>query len=287
MNSPFSFLIAVSVVSLIACQNSSPAEKLTDDGEYQVAVDKAVSNVAEVGEVKSSCPADMQTITGMYCPEVSEPCLRFRGPPGSKPVVCEKFGEPKCLSKHKVPMAFCVDTFEWPNQKGVLPQVKMSWYDAKNACESVGKRLCSEPEINFACEGEEMMPYPYGNGRDRVSDACNQDRTPITPFIWGWNKDHTQMIQVGERPLSEVDQRMPSGSKPECRSKSGVFDIVANVDEWIFDKNGRKDHQPFFSVLHSGHYVKGARNRCRGTTTVHGPTFSFYITGTRCCKDIN
>ena len=246
----------------------------------------APNNMDNVGEIHQACPASMQTVKGMYCPSVSEPCIRFRGPPGSKPVVCEKFGEPKCLSKNRVYMEFCVDTYEYPDQKGVLPQVKMSWYDADNACKSVGKRLCSEEEITFACEGEDTKPYPYGNGKDRISDACNQDRPAITPFIWGWNKDHTQRIQIGERPLEEVDQRVPSGSKPECVSPFGVYDIVSNADEWIYDRNGRKDHQPFFSALHGGHWVKGARNRCRATTTVHGPTFSFYVTGTRCCTDI-
>ncbi len=50
----------------------------------------------------------------------------------------------------------------------------MSWVDAKKQCEDIGKRLCTEEEFNFACEGEAMLPYTYGYERDAAK--CNIDK---------------------------------------------------------------------------------------------------------------
>ena len=84
---------------------------------------------------------------------MSERCLRYKAPT-------------ECLSKKRVPMRFCMDRYEWPNQKGELPGLLVSWTDAEKECEAKGKRLCTEDEFNFACEGEEMLPYTYGYERD-------------------------------------------------------------------------------------------------------------------------
>lgn len=239
-----------------------------------------------LGEVHSSCRSDMVEVRGNYCKVVKETCLRHRPPVKPHPYVCEEWAPSECQSNSRTPMDFCIDTYEWPNIKGELPQVEMTWYDADQACKHVGKRLCSPDEVVFACEGEDMKPYPYGDGLVRDSTACNIDRDPIDPFLWGWNKDHTERIQVGLRPLDVVDQRVPSGSFPRCVSPFGVYDIVGNADEWSYDVTGNKDKAPYFSDLHSGHWVWGARNQCRGFTPDHGPTFSMYVTGARCCADV-
>lgn len=236
----------------------------------------------------------MVEVNGDFCPNVQHECLQYRGPPGSRKYVCEKYGPSKCLSATRRHMDFCMDQYEYPNVKGELPKTEMTWYQAKDACTSVGKRLCTTQESIFACEGEQMKAYPYGDGMTRDATACNTDRDPIVPFIFGWNKDHTKQIQVGLRPLAEVDQRAVSGAFPNCVSPFGVYDGVGNLDEWTTNPNNKAgpSGEPsttnvrlYFSVLHSGHYVRGARNECRGITPGHGPTFSMYITGARCCSD--
>jgi formylglycine-generating enzyme required for sulfatase activity len=58
-------------------------------------------------------------------------------------------------------MDFCMDRYEFPNQNGENPWIAVNWYDANLICEQQGKRLCTEPEWNFACEGEQTRPYPY------------------------------------------------------------------------------------------------------------------------------
>jgi formylglycine-generating enzyme required for sulfatase activity len=147
----------------------------------------------------------------------------------------------------------------------------MSWLEAKYSCASVGKRLCTDDEFTFACEGPQMKPYPYGDGYKRDSSACNIDRRPwIDPWV---------------NPFEVVDRRTASGAFERCHSDFGVYDIVGNVDEWVYNTRGRTDRAPWVSGLMGGHWVAGIRNRCRAITDSHEPTFVFYVTGARCCAD--
>src|SRR5690606_41418868 len=88
---------------------------------------------------------------------------------------CLKYVEPsRCLSKKKQQLDFCIDRYEYPNALGELPWVLTSWRQAQNLCREQGKRLCTEDEYNFACEGPEMLPYVNGYVRD--PETCNIDR---------------------------------------------------------------------------------------------------------------
>jgi len=66
----------------------------------------------------------------------------------------------------------------------------------------------------FACEGEEMRPYPYGFSRD--SSACNADQTDL--------------INAAGRLK---DLRAPGGSFARCVSPFGVFDLAGNLEEFV------------------------------------------------------
>src|SRR5579871_73633 len=74
----------------------------------------------------------------------------------------------RVLSQHieTAPMHFCIDRFEYPNRRGVYPWIMVDWVEARTMCAREGKRLCTEAEWTFACEGEEALPYPYGYERD-------------------------------------------------------------------------------------------------------------------------
>ena len=119
-----------------------------------------------------NCPKDMQWVHGLYCTKVEQNCKSYLDPEGSKFTRrCKEFEPTKCVG-NKVPMSFCMDTNEYSSD-GILPKSDMSWTEAKAICQSSGKRLCSEPEWTFACEGEDS--YPYSTGLVRPSDKCNMD----------------------------------------------------------------------------------------------------------------
>lgn len=104
----------------------------------------------------------------------------------------------------------CIDMFEFPNKKDAMPQTNVSFEEAKDLCRSVGKRLCSTEEWQWACSGLEEYTYPYGFQLDE--HYCNRDG------------------------IEEVEV---SGRRSRCYSKFGVYDMVGNVFEWVTDSEGK------------------------------------------------
>lgn len=195
------------------------------------------------------------------------------------PERCSEYDRDKWLSISKdLPtqnIDVCVDRYEYPNRKGEWPIIMVSWYEARDACKNEGKRLCSEDEWTFACEGEEASPYPNGYTRER--DACVNDQP--------WKKFDGQalMPRTGKNAMLELDrlwQGLPSGSRAACKSQSGVYDLTGNIDEWT--KSSIAGERP--SVLKGG-YWGPVRTRCRPATKAHDETHTFYQQGFRCCSD--
>ena len=48
---------------------------------------------------------------------------------------------------------------------------RITFHEAEALCKKDSKRLCTENEWTFACEGEEVRPYPYGYTRDTRADG--------------------------------------------------------------------------------------------------------------------
>nr|MDO8113390.1 SUMF1/EgtB/PvdO family nonheme iron enzyme [Candidatus Sigynarchaeota archaeon] len=225
----------------------------------------------------SSCPGDMKEVKGEWCPQVEQKCLRWldvdqrpEANSGIGPLRCAEFAPSKCISKNRKKMSFCMDTYEAPNREGAMPIVTIDWYDAKRACESEGKRLCTREEWTFSCEGPDARPYPYGDGLHRNASMCNIDQPSMDPSL----------------PRSEWpkhNRSVASGAMPDCVSVFGVHDLTGNVDEWVNNTAGSMTKAPFRSGLQGG-YWGPVRTRCRPMTDVHGPTHSFYQEGYRCCK---
>lgn len=170
------------------------------------------------------------------------------------------------------PMHFCMDRFEYPNRKGEYPILYVNFPEAEEVCRGQSKRLCTEDEWTFACEGEDARPYPYGFERDK--DACVTDKAwrPYDPSAYG--KKDTLV-----RELDKLWQGVPSGSQPRCRSPFGVYDMTGNIDEWTRSSiRGRP------SILKGG-YWGPVRTRCRPATRAHGEAHVFYQQGLRCCGD--
>jgi formylglycine-generating enzyme len=222
----------------------------------------------------AACPNDMLEITGDFCPEVIQNCINVDKSVHNVNgyVRCLEFEPSKCLSKKRIPMHFCMDKYEWPNQKDNKPEIMISWYDMKKNCEAEDKRLCLDNEWTMACEGNDILPYPYGYKRDIY--ACNIDHQQMPWF-------DASKSGMNKEIASRLDQRVPSGSMLGCVSPYGVYDMTGNVDEWVVNSSGK----PYVSSLKGGHWVKGARNRCRPDTLIHGPETVYYEIGGRCCKD--
>ncbi len=110
--------------------------------------------------------------------------------------------------------AYCIDTYEFPNQAGSRPRAHVTWPQAASLCAEVGKRLCTEDEWERACRGPENLRYSYGDVRDPT--RCN---TPIDGTGPG----------PGGAPVAV------SGAHPGCHTSEGVFDLNGNLSEWTSD----------------------------------------------------
>jgi hypothetical protein len=237
------------------------------------------------------CPDGMVKVEGNYCPEVDQRCIEHhpehardqdkkrraseKGETYKSTVSerCLRYESPsRCLSKDRVPMSFCVDRYEYPNEKGALPALLLSWVDAKKTCEGLGKRLCTENEFNFACEGEEMLPYTYGYERDAAK--CSIDK--LVKY------ERCMKSPACKAELERLDQRLPAGSLPECVSPFGVYDMNGNINEWV-ELPGKK--YPDRSGLKGGWWGP-VRGRCRPTVGFHKEEDYGYEEGFRCCADV-
>ncbi len=172
-------------------------------------------------------------------------------------------------------MHFCMDRFEYPNQKGQYPIIFANYNEAEAMCAREGKRLCDEEEWTFACEGEEATPYPYGYVRD--TEAC------VIDLKWRAFNATAMHPRDGDAARGEMDrlwQGVPSGSSPRCKSPFGVYDMTGNIDEWTTStRPGR------VSILKGG-YWGPVRTRCRPSTRSHDENHTFYQQGFRCCADV-
>ncbi|MEK6544417.1 MAG: SUMF1/EgtB/PvdO family nonheme iron enzyme, partial [Elusimicrobiota bacterium] len=178
-------------------------------------------------------------------------------------------------------MDFCIDQFEYPNIPFENPAVMVSFNEAEALCKNAGKRICSDDEWTFACEGEDARPYPYGDGYARDSDACTIDiSVKLTSRLkTDANKDDPD----GVKTVDKLWAGTPSGSKPHCRSPFGVYDMTGNVDE--FTRASVKGRSRYASVMKGGWWGP-VRARCQPATTEHNEYFHIYEAGFRCCSAI-
>jgi len=213
---------------------------------------------------------------GLFCPEVEQRCLAD-GAEGSQ---CQRYAQPsRCLSAQRELMRVCIDRFEWPNRLGQKPLVLVSFAEAVDHCEAVGKRLCEEKEWLLACEGEPMLPYAYGFDRDPTK--CVIDRLFTAPQTQPSRYDSCMESEACRKAFESVDQREPSGSFRSCLSSAGAFDMNGNVNEWV-RLAGEKT--PSRSGLKGGWWGPGA-DRCRPTDRSRKEDDWGYEIGFRCCRN--
>jgi sulfatase modifying factor 1 len=254
-----------------ATASAAPVPSAAPSAAADAAPSATPSSVPAPGP--AACPADMKLVEGDYCTNVEHKCLIDWFAPQNNKVVCEQFApSSKCVGK-RVHKRYCIDTYEWPNQKGTRPEVMNHFYQAQVKCAAAGKRMCGESEWNFACEGPQMKPFPHGYTRD--PSKCNGDQE--------W--DGPNMDKVRERDAKELARLwkgVPSGSQPECISDFGVADMPGNADEVVA---GESPKAKFASVNTGGPWYSGVRNQCRPKVYTHEEGFYYYYLSFRCCSE--
>ncbi len=224
---------------------------------------------AKAAPADNPCGEGMLLVEGEYCPDADQVCTKWVGdPPPYQNVRCAEYAKPVKCKVPKQRRRFCIDRDEYvqapPNvdPREVLPVVGKKWGEAQALCALRGARLCKETEWEFACEGPESSPYPYGWKRE--AGTCNHDRTDL-----GGAEDKLR------------DHRAPASAFPKCTSPFGVHHMTGNVDEWV-EREGMA--APNRSALRGGWWLPG-RNRCRAATLGHDETYAGKQVGFRCCKD--
>ncbi len=222
---------------------------------------------AQAVDNSGACPGDMVLVEGDYCTEVRQTCKEWLDDPKLPYARCKVYEQKsECVGK-RVSMRYCIDRYEYTKPGEDLPLNHQSFVTGSKICKAQGKRLCAEQEWNFACEGEDMLPYPYGWER---KDVCNQDREDLYE------------IQKGYQVLK--DHREKSGERDQCVSPFGVYNMAVNLDEPTL-REGATHNYPFRTALKGGWWM-AARNRCRPATTAHDDHYEDIQVGVRCCADV-
>ncbi|MGZ3420459.1 MAG: formylglycine-generating enzyme family protein [Polyangiales bacterium] len=184
-------------------------------------------------------------------------------------------GEEKPQSPYYSPMTWAGQKVKAVSKAGVVPQAYVSRNQASLACKAAGKRLCTGNEWRAACEGSTQTTYPYGNKHE--AKTCNtKGKNPMSmlvgggkSYLWG-SAMHHPLLNTYPHTLAKT------GEFAQCTNDFGVYDMVGNLHEWTADGAFRGGYYRDESVNGPG---------CRYQTTAHGPTYSDYSTGFRCCAD--
>jgi len=165
------------------------------------------------------------------------------------------------------------------SKAGVLPNGYTNLRVAKESCENVGKKICSQVQWEKACRGEEGTKFPYGdkyrNGLCNVFRYTHPVQALHTNGSSAMNDPRLNLVKDSQgNPLLEK-----TGTRSTCASKWGddaAYDMVGNLDEWVDDAGGR---------FVGGFYARDTREGCYAGISGHPAAYFDYTTGVRCCRN--
>ncbi len=162
--------------------------------------------------------------------------------------------------------------------QGVLPAGYLTRGLAEMACKNAGKRLCTRSEWVKACRGDQDRKYPYGDRYEAMACNVNRHHHPAQLLHGNASRHHLDpRLNLTEDEDGPLLRR--TGSTEACVSTwgdDGIYDMVGNLDEWIFEPEG--------SFL-GGFYSRATKEGCHSSIDSHDPGYLDYSLGTRCCRD--
>jgi hypothetical protein len=290
------------------------------DGGLEASQARTRGPDADEGGTGASCPEGMVLIDGDYCTQLELRCDKSWYAKWNDKTICERFEEPSSCVGTKVKKRFCIDRYEYPNERGARPRVMFNFVQAQHLCAAEGKRVCTETEWTMACEGPSYKPYPYGYVRD--PQRCNGDREYIEPKVTGHDDKGASIFAFASKdpavsgpelerlwqgrvsgsassPESGPEREGGSASSPEsgperptaseadgksCVSDYGVWDMPGNADE-LASSETPEPTSKFDNVTTGGPWLYGVRNQCRPKIYTHNEGFAYYYLSTRCCEE--
>jgi formylglycine-generating enzyme len=216
---------------------------------------------------RRGCPTGMVSVGGEFCIDAYEASLDVVGRNG------------RTLRRHS--------PYHTPkrglrvgarSRRGQVPQAYLSQEQAADACEAVGKRLCTDVEWVQACRGREPTRFPYGDQHE--PGRCN-DRgvSPLRKLHGAKDSlDVFGMEPMNNPALNQIPGTVArTGQFSRCRNSWGVHDMVGNLHEWTADPTG---------TFRGGYYLDTSTHGegCSYVTTGHNVKYHDYSIGFRCCS---
>jgi eukaryotic-like serine/threonine-protein kinase len=149
-----------------------------------------------------------------------------------------------------------------------LPVTNVSWDDAKEYAKSIGKRLPTEAEWEYAARGTEGSIYPWGNNWDSKCSNSKED-------------------EAGGKGIKPV----AVGSYKKCPSWCGIYDMAGNVAEWVaddyrlYENSKAKPPEGQFKVFRGGAYNVSKEELKTYIRWYERPYTKELWLGFRCAKD--